>query len=176
MRYSYSFKGVSICRDAFLKIYDVSRKVLSNIMTHMKQNGAIPREHGNKGKKPVHALKFEEIENAVNFIKNYADEFGIPQPEAPRGSDGIPPIYLPASDTKKAIHQRYLQSCDKSHTRALKITSFEDVWLKCVPHIYTDQAFPVMMSARNANAVERRSLMRGQRRKSCQLLESFKII
>lgn len=70
MRYSYSFKGVSICRDAFLKIYDVSRKVLSNIMTHMKQNGAIPKEHGNKGKKPVHALKFEEIENAVNFIKN----------------------------------------------------------------------------------------------------------
>lgn len=135
MRYSYSFKGVSICRDAFLKIYDVSRKVLSNIMTHMKQNGAIPREHGNKGKKPVHALKFEEIENAVNFIKNYADEFGIPQPEAPRGSDGIPPIYLPASDTKKAIHQRYLQSCDESHIRALKISSFEDVWLKCVPHI-----------------------------------------
>lgn len=43
-RYFYSFKGVSICRDALLKIYDVSRKVLSNIMTHMKQNGAIPRK------------------------------------------------------------------------------------------------------------------------------------
>lgn len=97
-RYFYSFKGVSICRDALLKIYDVSRKVLSNIMTHMKQNGAIPREHGNKGKKPVHALNFEEIENAVNFIKNYTDEFGIPQPDAPRGSDGILPIYLLASD------------------------------------------------------------------------------
>lgn len=135
MRYSYSFKGVSICREAFLKIYNVSRKVLSNIMTHMKQNGAIPREHGNKGKKPAHALKFEEIENAVNFIKNYAEEFGIPQPEAPRGSDGIPPIYLPASDTKKAIHQRYLQSCDESHIRALGISSFEDVRFKCVPHI-----------------------------------------
>lgn len=88
-----------------------------------------------QGKKPVHALNFEEIENAVNFIKNYTDEFGIPQPDAPRGSDGILPIYLLASDKKKEIHKRYLQSCDESHIRALKISSFEDVWLKCVPHV-----------------------------------------
>lgn len=74
-------------------------------------------------------MKIEEIENPVKFIKNYAEEFGIPQPEAPRGSDGIPPVYLPASDTKKAIHQRYVKSCEESSIRAMKISSFEDVWI-----------------------------------------------
>lgn len=49
-------------------------------MTHMKQNSGIPREHGNNGKKPAHALKFEEIENAVNFIKNYAEKSAFPNP------------------------------------------------------------------------------------------------
>lgn len=78
VHYTYNFKGESICRDAFLAIYDVSDKVLSSIVTHVNTNGVCPREHGNKRKKPAHALKFEEIENAVKFIKNYAEEFGIP--------------------------------------------------------------------------------------------------
>lgn len=64
MRYS----GVSLCRDEFLKIYEVSFKVPSVNMTYMKQNDAIPREYCNKGKTAKHALKFEEIENAVNVI------------------------------------------------------------------------------------------------------------
>ena len=134
-RFSYSFRGETICRDAFLTIFDLSNKVLSNIITHMNKNGVTQRVHGNKDRKPTHALKFIEIENAVKFIRNYADEFGIPQPAAPSGSDGIPPIYLPASDTKRAIHNKYYESCAECNIRPLKISSFEDAWLKCVPHI-----------------------------------------
>ena len=36
----------------------------------------------------------------------------MPQPEAPRGSDGIPPIFLPIIRDKKGIHQRYIDSCE----------------------------------------------------------------
>lgn len=57
-------------------------------------------------------------------------EFGITQPEAP-WSDGIPPIYLSASDTKKEVHQRYLQSCDESH--------IEDLSWRYLVDPYTDQ-------------------------------------
>ncbi|XP_062621644.1 uncharacterized protein LOC134283212 [Saccostrea cucullata] len=134
-RYIYTFKGHEICRDAFVYIYDTTRKVLRNIAKHLSEHGAIPREHGNTGKKPSHSLKFEEIRNAVTFILNYAGEVGMPQPEAPRGIDGIPPVYLPSSDTKKDIHKRYVASCEESEFRALKVSSFQDVWLKCVPHI-----------------------------------------
>ena len=101
----------------------------------MNKNGVTQRVHGNKNRKPAHALKFMEIENAVKFIRNYADEFGIPQPAAPSGSDGIPPIYLPASDTKRAIHNKYYESCAECNIRPLKISSFENAWLICVPHI-----------------------------------------
>ena len=101
----------------------------------MNKNGVTQRVHVNKDRKPAHALKFMEIENAVKFIGNCADEFGIPQPAAPSGSDGIPPIYLPASDTKRAIHNKYFESCAECNIRPLKISSFEDAWLKCVPHI-----------------------------------------
>ena len=135
IRHSYSFHGHNVCREVFLVLYDVGDKVLLNITKHMMANGVVPREHGNKGKRPVHALKFQDIENAVAFIRNYAEEVGMPQPEAPRGSDGIPPIYLPSSDTKKGIHERYVKSCEETEMRVLKISSFEDVWLKCVPHI-----------------------------------------
>ncbi|XP_048771609.1 uncharacterized protein LOC125677540 [Ostrea edulis] len=134
-RYEYSFESQAICRKAFLIVYDTTEKVFKNIAKHLDDHGAVPREHGNKGKKPVHALQFEEIQRAILFITNYAAEVGMPQPEAPRGSDGIPPIYLPSSDTKKAIHQRYNTSCQETGVRALRISSFEDAWLKCVPHI-----------------------------------------
>jgi hypothetical protein len=135
VRFEYSFEGKSICRKTFLIIFDTTEKVFKNIARHLESHGAVPREHGNTGKKPVHALKFGDIQCAILFITNYAAEVGMPQPEAPRGSDGIPPIYLPSSDTKKAIHQRYTTSCQETGVRALKLSSFEDAWLKCVPHI-----------------------------------------
>ena len=135
LRYEYSFQEQGICRQAFLIINDITEKVLKNINKHVSAAGAIPRVHGNTGKKPLHALKYEDIHNAITFITNYAAEVGKPQPEAPRGSDGIPPIFLPSSETKKGIHQRYVDSCEGTDVRALKVSSFEDVWMKCVPHI-----------------------------------------
>lgn len=138
LRYDYSFQGQNICRQAFLIINDCTEKVLKNINRHLNDIGAVPREHRNTGKKPHHALKYEDIHNAITFIVNYAAEVGMPQPEAPRGSDGsdgIPPIFLPSSDTKKGIHERYIASCQGTDVRALKISSFEEAWLKCVPYI-----------------------------------------
>lgn len=77
MYYIYNFKGESICRDVFLVIYDVLDKELLNIVIYVNINGVCFREYGNKRKKLVYVLKFEEIENVVKFIKNYVEEFGI---------------------------------------------------------------------------------------------------
>lgn len=102
----------------------------------MNDIGAVPCEHRNTGKKPHHALKYEDIHNAITFIVNFAAEEGMPQHEAPRGSEGIPPIFLLSSDTKKGIHERYIAKCEGTNVRALKISSFEEAWLKCVPYIW----------------------------------------
>ena len=84
LRYEYSFQEQGICRQAFLIINDITEKVLKNINKHVSAAGAIPRVHGNTGKKPLHALKYEDIHKAIIFITNYAAEVGKPQPEAPR--------------------------------------------------------------------------------------------
>lgn len=52
-------------------------KVLLSIVIYVNINGVCFREYGNKRKKLVYVLKFEEIENVVKFIKNYVEEFGI---------------------------------------------------------------------------------------------------
>lgn len=82
--------------------------------------------HGSTGEKTSYALKYEDIHNTITFITNYAADVGMPQPEAPRGSDGIPPIYLPLSETKRvftsatSIHAK-AQTCVVSRYRRLKM-------------------------------------------------------
>lgn len=136
-RYIYLYKGQTVCRDAFLQIYDITDRVLSSLASHMNTNGLTPRVHGNKGKLPHHALKYDDVKRCVDFIRNYSEEYGIPQPEAPRGSDGIPPVFLPASDTKKQIHTKYEKCLSEINPvpRIVKLASFKDLWLKCIPHI-----------------------------------------
>lgn len=97
---------------------------------------------GIREKKAHHALKYEDIHNAITFIVSYAAEVGMPQPEAPRGSDGIPPIFLPSSDTKKGIHERYIASCEGTDVRALKISSFEEACMAEICALYKDKQTP----------------------------------
>lgn len=101
----------------------------------MNDIGDVPRENRNTGYKPQHALKYEDIHDAITFIVNYAAAVGMPQSEATRGRDGVPSIFLPSSDTKKGIHELYLASCDETNIRARKMSSFEEAWLKFVPYI-----------------------------------------
>ncbi|KAJ8313354.1 hypothetical protein KUTeg_009140 [Tegillarca granosa] len=84
-----------------MDIYIMGSLVQYNDGTTKKDHGVSPRTHGNTGKKPRHSLKFNDIKLTVQFISNYADESGLPQPAAPRGRDGVPPVYIPSNMTKK---------------------------------------------------------------------------
>ena len=135
-RYGYTFLGHSICRHAFETIFDIGKRALENLTSHINTNGKVPREHGNKGRRPSNVFSFEEIKNAITFIETYALEYGLPQPAAPRASQDVPPIYLPASDTKKDIHAKYRAAASQiENTKTLGLSTFKDVWNKCVPHI-----------------------------------------
>ncbi|XP_062600192.1 uncharacterized protein LOC134261812 [Saccostrea cucullata] len=115
--YHYSFRNVKICRSTFQCLFDVGKKSLSNILKHYSANGAVPRRHGNQGRKPKHAVNFDDVQRVVNFILGYAEEHGLPQPAAPRGRDDEPPIFLPCNSTKKAIHGQYKSACDSDDIR-----------------------------------------------------------
>jgi len=130
---TYYVKGKTVCKKTFMIYYDVGKHALQAIIKHVSRHGVTTRTHGNTGRKPIHSVTFEDVTNVVNFVRNYAGVYGLPQPAAPRGIDNLPTVFLPASNTKTDIHKEYVASCCGG--RALRLTSFKDIWATCCPHI-----------------------------------------
>ena len=78
--------------------------MLKNLQTRLKDNGAIPREHGNKGRLPPNAFSFATVQHIVDFILNYSRVYGLPQPAAGRGRAEAALIYLSASEGYNTVH------------------------------------------------------------------------
>ena len=49
----------------------------------------------------------------------------------------MPPTYLPASKTVKAIHAEYVASCraENDQVRVARISVFRNIWKSCSPHV-----------------------------------------
>ena len=56
-----------------------------------------PLTHGNLGKSPPTVYPYETVMDCIQFIKNYTEVHGLPQPSARHGRTDMPPMYLPAS-------------------------------------------------------------------------------
>ena len=135
MRFAYSYEGKKVCRRVFRYIFDIGHRTLKSIIKHINENGRVPRTHGNKGKKPKHALVYDDIRYCVDFLNSFAEIYGLPMPAAPRGREEEAPVYLPASMTKQEIHKKYIEACEVTNRRAMKLTAFQDTWRQCLPHI-----------------------------------------
>ncbi|XP_052797705.1 uncharacterized protein LOC128229867 [Mya arenaria] len=137
MRYTFKFNGSIVCRRTFHLCYDIGRSALQGLMAHMATNGIVPRTHGNTGRRPKHALTFDDVQRVVKFLLNYAEREGLPMPAAPRGRDNIPPTYLPASETKLKTFKEYEKQAVDSVVpiRCVKLTAFKTIWSTCIPHI-----------------------------------------
>ena len=101
--FNYSFQAEHICAGALRYIYDIGQKALKNLKKHLHENGPVPRRHGNLGRRPCHSMQFSDVSRCVQFLKLYAEEFGIPHPAPLHGRDSMPPVYLLASKTIQAI-------------------------------------------------------------------------
>jgi hypothetical protein len=135
--YQFTFKGRGVCKKTFMVLFNVGKHALQNIMKHVQEHSVTPRVHKNSGRKPLKALDFETIKAVVQFLSNFADEFGIPQPAAPRGRDGDAPVYLPSDNTKVMVHQLYTDTCAQRvpPIRVVKYSTFNNIWRSCMPHI-----------------------------------------
>eukprot|EP00117_Sycon_ciliatum_P031475 scpid39140/ scgid24612/ len=103
--FDYSFRGEVVCAGAFRQIYDVSQRVLKNILNHLKNCGPVPRINRNTGRRPHNALTFNVVKVCADFLKQYAEEFGLPFPAPVHGRADRPPIFLPSSQSKKVCAQ-----------------------------------------------------------------------
>ena len=135
LSYEYSFCGKRVCKTTFMVAFSIGKKALANLLQHVNEHGLVPRTHGNSGKRPNHSLKHDEVKYVIQYISNFADEFGSQQPAAPRGRDNTPPIYLPTDNSKKFVHEKYTACCLSSNIRAVKYSTFGKIWNTCLPHI-----------------------------------------
>ena len=134
----YCYDGTrSVCKDGFLFLHDLGGKHLKNLQKHLKDNGPKPREHGLVGRPPATTYPFDVVNDAVRFLKIFAEIHGIPQPAAPRGRANNPPIYLPASLNYKIVHSKYVEACQMKNPgiMLLALKTFVNVWKKCLPDV-----------------------------------------
>ncbi|XP_052778849.1 uncharacterized protein LOC128216328 [Mya arenaria] len=134
-RYDYKFEGNVVCKKTFMCVYDIGPTHLKNLLKHVNENGNVPRCHGNQGRRPIHALTFQEIENVISFLKNVAIDEGLPMPAAPRGRAKDAPVFLHSSTTKMKMHKLYEKSCIEAATKCIKYRTFCRLWHELCPNI-----------------------------------------
>ena len=133
--FSYSYLGLPVCVSAFRIIYDLGKYHMGALQKHLEENGLVPRQHGNTGRRPHNSLIFNDVKQVVHFLTRHAEIYGIPHPAPLRGRDEMPPVFLPASLTYKILHQKYKASCDNSGARCVGLSSFRSVRHRCLPQI-----------------------------------------
>lgn len=131
--YAYDYRVV--CKPVFCFMHAIGEKLLKNLQSHLKSHGPIPRMHGNKGRLPANAFTFQTTEHIADFILNYAEIYGLPQPAAGRGRAESAPIYLPASEGYNTVHQKYVEACNAAGQQPAKYHAFLGIWHKILPHI-----------------------------------------
>lgn len=66
-RYAYKYDDREMWKQAFLLIHAICEKRLKKIAQDLKKDVHILRPHENKGRKPNHALKFDDIKLEFYF-------------------------------------------------------------------------------------------------------------
>ena len=136
--FQYAFKGQPICREMFLFLHRISRTRLYNLVKHLCTNGVVPRTHGNKGKMPKHAMKFNEITRVVDFIKCYADIHAVPLPgRLPKHQD-YRVMKLPSDVSKATVYRDYVTASEAlrdegEEVRIISYRQFRRLWQELVP-------------------------------------------
>ena len=104
LRFHYSVLGVRICKTMFTEIHSLGSHTLRSLQKLAGEGNPNVPAHGLQGQPPPNVLPSSLRDKVVSFIRSFAGKHGLPQPCAPRGRPGPPPIYLPASFTKTKVH------------------------------------------------------------------------
>ena len=76
------------------------------------------------------------IESIVRFLNTYGNLHGLPQPAAPRGRPGPPPVYLSASHKKGKMHELCNTAlAELEPSQAISYRSFRRIWKQYVPDV-----------------------------------------
>ena len=140
--FQYAYKGQPICREMFLFLHRISRTRLYNLVKHLCTNGVVSHTHGNKGRLPKHAMKFDEITRVVDFIKRYADIHAVLLPgRLPKHHD-YRVMKLPSYVSKATVYRDYVTASKAlqdtgEEVRIISYCQFRRLWQELVPFVTT---------------------------------------
>ena len=137
VRTDYLFGGFEVCRDFFLYVHGINTKAFKNTVKHFKECGVCVRVHKGSKKKKKHSLTFQNIQNIVTFILNFAEAHCIILPGRQPYGWKTDCKLLPTNCTKKHVHSLYMQTVtdEQSENRPVHYTTFCRLWNELTPFV-----------------------------------------
>ncbi|KAG7481875.1 hypothetical protein JOB18_007261 [Solea senegalensis] len=135
-RTTYLIGGNEVCRNTFQFLMGIGKDKLTDIIKHFDVNGARPRVRKNSPRPP--SPKFigrKQIDGAVEFIKNYAEDNAIMLPGRHFGHRDWHVKLLPTRVSKATVWRLYMRSAKELGERAVCKSSFKALWNQLLPHI-----------------------------------------
>ena len=135
-RYRYSVLGAPVCATVFRDVHGVGDHTLKSLKQLVARGIATIPQHGSTKQSPHNIIAPDVVGKTAQFLRSFANIYGLPQPAAPRGRPGAPPIYLPASHKKADVYEKCLSALSELETPAhMSYTSFRRIWKKHVPDV-----------------------------------------
>lgn len=131
----YCIEGKRVCRETFKYVHAISQDKLSAVITHYKENGLTPRYKKSGGRRKARVLNYNDIVRVVSFITNFAEEHALVLPGRVPGFKRFDIKLLPSIYTKISVFRLYKSAMDEQGDRAVKISSFRQLWRTLVPYI-----------------------------------------
>ena len=134
-RLIYRHKGFEICRNFFLHLHSIGEKKLKNLFKQYKENGVESRIHKSTKKQPSHALAFEDVKFAFNFIQNFAEANAIILPGRPPYAWKSDCKLLPTECSRHFVYGNYAEAMDECGQKKISLWSFLRIWNDLLPFI-----------------------------------------
>lgn len=104
-------------------------------MCSYRNNGLVPRTHGNIRRLPSNILSYESIKDIVVFLNNYVEQNGLLLPGRVPGDSRSDIKLLPSSVSKRGIWKCYRSAMVEVQSRAAAYRTFCRLWQQLLPSI-----------------------------------------
>ncbi|CAG8769427.1 32223_t:CDS:2 [Gigaspora margarita] len=131
---NYNYSGMSVCQAAWLIICGIGRSRWESLRAHYQQHGLAPKIHKLSRRVSNSAIPFTTVLHVLKFIRNYANQHGLPSPGRSFRDNTREIIYLPACESKRSLFRLY-DGIENSEDYKISLSSFLRIWKLYFPGI-----------------------------------------
>ena len=129
-------QGLRVFYSTFLFLHNTGRAAFKNIKMSCREDGLVPRVHGNTRRLPSNAQTFERTQCATVFNKQYAEDYAIMLPGQIPGYKWSDLQLLSCSMTKNSVWKCYIDAAALlPSSNAVAYSTFCLIWKTLLPNI-----------------------------------------